>query len=109
MDLLKVIKESLDKVRATDITVYDLRGISPLADYTVVATIDVIRQANAVIEYLEEAAAKEGFRIRGVEGKDSTWILVDLSDVILHVFTKDERSNYDLDRLYMNVPKINMD
>ena len=54
MELLGLTKEALEKVNATDVNIYDLRGISPLADYAVVATIDVIRQANSCIEYIME-------------------------------------------------------
>ena len=108
MELLKIIKEALDKVKAYDIQVYDLRGISPLADFTVIASIDVIRQANAVISNLEEMTKDQDVKIRGIEGRDSSWILLDFYDVILHVFTKEERSNYDLDKLYVGVKKIDI-
>ena len=106
MELLELIKEALDKVKATDVKAYDLRGISPLADFTVVATVDVARQANAVIEHMYEDAKNNKLQIKSVEGKDTTWILVDLYDVILHIFTPEDRKNYDLDRLYMDIPQI---
>lgn len=108
MELLELIKEALDKVKATDVKAYDLRGISPLADFTVVATVDVARQANAVIEHMYEDAKNNKLKIKNVEGKDTTWILVDLYDVILHIFTPEDRKNYDLDRLYVDIPKITL-
>ena len=106
MELLDIIKEALDKVKAQDVKIYDLRGISPLADFTVVATVDVARQANACIDYIFEQSKEHNFKVKGIEGKDSTWILVDLCDVILHVFTQEERKNYDLDRLYFGIPQV---
>ena len=109
MELLKLVKEALDKVNAYDIKIYDLRGISPLADFTVIASIDVIRQANGVVNYIEEKRQEyPDLKIRGIEGRETTWILVDFYDVILHVFTKDERMNFDLDKLYLNVPQIDL-
>ena len=108
MELLEVIKDALDKVKATDIKVYDLRGISPLADYTVVATVSVARQANACIEHMYDDQKNDKLKIKNVEGKDSTWILIDLYDVILHIFTPEDRKNYDLDRLYMDIPQIEL-
>ena len=108
MELLELINEALQKVKATDIKVYDLRGISPLCDYTVVATIDVARQANACIEYIVDYQKDSKLKIKNVEGKDSTWVLIDLYDVILHIFTYEERNNYDLDRLYMGVPMVEL-
>jgi ribosome-associated protein len=107
MELLELIKDALDKVKATDVKIYDLRGISPLCDFTVVATVDVARQANAVIDYLNLEERNQKLKIRNVEGRETTWILLDLYDVILHVFTPEERKNFDLDRLYLNIPQIN--
>ena len=107
MELLELIKDALDKVKATDVKIYDLRGISPLCDFTVVATVDVARQANAVIDYLNLEERNKKLKIRNVEGRETTWILLDLYDVILHVFTPEERKNFDLDRLYLNIPQIN--
>lgn len=104
-DLVK-IKECLEKVKANDVRVYHLEGISPLFDYMIVATIDVARQADAVIDYLAEALQK---RPRSVEGRHGSWVLVDFNDIIIHIFTKDERGTYDLDRLYLGLPQIQYD
>ena len=106
MELLELIKDALDKVKAKDIKIYDLRGISPLADFTVVATVDVARQANACIEHMHENQRDNKLKIKNVEGRDTTWILIDLYDVILHIFTPEDRKNYDLDRLYIDIPQI---
>ena len=108
MELLELIKDALDKVKAKDIKIYDLRGISPLADFTVVATVDVARQANACIEHMHESQRDNKLKIKNVEGRDTTWILIDLYDVILHIFTPEDRKNYDLDRLYIDIPQIQM-
>lgn len=108
MELLSKIKEALDKVKAYDVVIYDLKGISPLADYVVIASVDVVRQANAVIANLEELTKDDNVKIRGIEGRDSSWILLDFYDVILHVFTKEERQNYDLDKLYVGIKKLDV-
>lgn len=108
MELLELIKDALDKVKAKDVKIYDLRGISPLADFTVVATVDVARQANACIEHMHEHHRDNKLKIKNVEGRDTTWILIDLYDVILHIFTPEDRKNYDLDRLYIDIPQINL-
>lgn len=108
MELLELIKDALDKVKAKDIKIFDLRGISPLADYTVIATVDVARQANACIEHMHEHHRDNKLKIKNVEGRDTTWILIDLYDVILHIFTPEDRKNYDLDRLYYGIPEIEL-
>ena len=108
MELLELIKDALDKVKAKDVKIYDLRGISPIADFTIIATVDVARQATSCIDYLNLEERNQKLKIRNVEGRETTWILLDLYDVILHIFTPDERKNFDLDRLYLNVPQINL-
>ena len=67
--------------------------------------MSVARQANACIEHMLDDQKNNKLKIKNVEGKDSTWILIDLYDVILHIFTPEDRKNYDLDRLYMDIPQ----
>ena len=64
MELLELIKDALDKVKATDVKIYDLRGISPLSDFTVIATVDVARQANSCIDYLHDGEQNKKIKIR---------------------------------------------
>lgn len=109
MKLLKTIIESLDKVKARNINIYDMEGISPLFDYMVIATIDSNRQADAATHYLKDDLAKEGFEVKNVEGKNSAWVLVDCYDVLVHVFTDEERAHYSLERIYMDVKQITVD
>ncbi len=105
MERLKIVKEALDKIKATNIRFYNLKGVSPFADYSVVATIDVARQGVSCLTYLAEFAKEGKISIKNIEGKDSSWILIDLYDIIVHLFTKEERANYDLDGLYMDIPE----
>lgn len=100
MDILESVRDALEKVKAKDITAYDLRGVSPLADFVVIATVDSARQANACIDYIEDFNKEGTLKIKNVEGKNSSWILIDLFDVIIHIFTEEERANYQLDKLY---------
>ena len=104
--MLDLIKETLEKVSAKDVKIYDLRGISPLMDFVVVATVDVARQSNACVDYINEHEKNQKLRVRNIEGRNTMWILIDLYDVVLHIFTPEERANYDLDRLYLNIPQI---
>jgi ribosome-associated protein len=63
----------------------------------------------AVVDYLREDAEKNNYSIRSIEGKgDSTWILVDLGDVIVNIFLGDERDTYNLDEIYSQFKKIEL-
>lgn len=77
-----------------------MRKYSPLFDFIVVATADSMRQMEAVSNYL-----KDEFVVRGVEKADA-WTLIDLNDIIINLFTGEERIKYGLDKLYHDLPPI---
>ncbi|MGL4949938.1 MAG: ribosome silencing factor [Anaeroplasmataceae bacterium] len=108
MKLLKTIYSSLDKVKAENVLIYDMKGYSPLFDYVVIATVDSKRQAEAVTSYLKDDCQQEGFNVKNIEGKQSSWVLVDCTDILVHVFTSEERENFNLERLYQEVPQVNI-
>lgn len=108
MNLLEVIVGSLEKVRATSINIYDVKLTNPLTDYLVVASVQTDRQAEGAVTYIKENALKNGFDVRQVEGKNGGWTLIDCRDVIVHVFSEDERCHYKLDSLYLDCPQVDI-
>ena len=108
MELLNVVVKALDDVKACDITVLDMKGISPLFDYMVIATSTNSRQSSALIHNVKEECEKNDFDIRGVEGKDEAWVLIDCKDIIVNVFTKEEREHYGLEKLYLDVKRVDV-
>ena len=95
------VVDCLDHNIVKDVVVYDARKTSPLYDYIIVASTMTARQMEACINYL-----KDDFEVRGFELADS-WTLIDLNDVIVHVFKEEERERYGIDRLYANLPIMN--
>lgn len=104
MSLREIILENLAKIKAVDILDYDTRGFSPFFDEMILASVDSERQASAIIGYLKEDCSKEGFSIRGIEGEGTEWVLVDLNDVIVSIFTKEERERLSLEKIYLDRP-----
>lgn len=100
MNELDLIVSELDKLNLEDIKVYNLNEKSPLFDYVIIATSKNDRQANAIIRNLRELEMKGEIKIKGIEDKDLSWILLDLDDVIVHVFTGEARLFYGLDEIY---------
>jgi len=97
----------LDEVKAEQIVVLDLRKLSDVADFFVIATAGTRRQAQAAATKLQEAAARRFGRRPGIEGyEDGQWVLVDLFDVVVHLFEPHPRVHYDLDMLWGDAPKI---
>ena len=96
-----------DERKADDIIVLDLNGISPVADYFVIASGVTARQLKAISRDIEkEMKARHATRL-GVEGfTEGHWILLDYGDLIVHLFLKDLREFYDLEMLWGDAPAV---
>jgi len=95
-----VVDAALD-VKAEDVVALDVREQSSFADVFVIATGRSDRQVRAIADAIEQAAKKAGVPPLGVEGvTEGRWVLIDLDDVIVHVFTPDTREHYDIERLW---------
>ncbi|KOS67948.1 ribosomal silencing factor RsfS [Lysinibacillus contaminans] len=107
--LLQAAYKAIDDKHGEDIVVLNMEGISLLADYFIITHGNSDRQVQAIARELQDVAVKEGHEIRRVEGFDGArWILVDLGDVVAHVFHKDERSYYNLERLWGDAPQLDI-
>ena len=110
MDKLKIVLEALDSVNLFDTMVYDLREKSPFFDYLIISSSTSQRQLKAVITHVQNDLAKNGYEIANVEGKNSnSWILVDCKDIIINVFTKDEREYYNLEKMLAEIDELNLE
>lgn len=96
-----------DEFRGTDTIVIDLTKITPIVDYFVISTGTSRRQMHAIAEEVDSILKAEGSKRIGLEGyDDSSWILQDYGDVVLHVFTEEAREIYDLEHLWADAPQI---
>ncbi|MDD6369211.1 ribosome silencing factor [Galactobacillus timonensis] len=104
-ELLNLVEKTLDEKLAENITVIDMKGVSPFTDHFVICTAMNSRHANALAEDLMKEAEKNGFHVRQREGAEgSSWILVDLYDCIVHIFTEQARQQYRLEQLWGDRP-----
>ena len=93
---------ALSEKKAEDIKVIDISEISVIADALVIATGNNKKQIQAMSDETEEKLSQEGYEHFCIEGYDSAnWVLIGYEDVIFHLFDKDTRSFYDLERLYI--------
>jgi ribosome-associated protein len=107
MEKLRLVTEAVVDKKAEDVVVLDVRAVSSFADTFVIATGRSDRQVQSIVDGVQEAARRHGWRSLGVEGySEGRWVLVDLVDVIVHVFQADARENYDLERLYADAPQV---
>lgn len=83
--------------------------LTSFADAFVIATAGSDRQARAVADAVVDSAKSEGEAVLGIEGyEDGRWILIDAGDVVVHVFIREAREQYDLDRLWGDAPRIEL-
>lgn len=93
--------------KAEDVTVMDLRGISPVTDYFVICTGTSDRQMRAICDEIREYGQRIGLRSIGVAGYDTgQWILIDFVNVVVHIFTPEHREYYDLELLWGDAPRV---
>ena len=91
----------LDEKKATNIHVIDVRGKSALTDFMVIASGTSSRQVSSLAEILQTALHKEKIRALSLEGRsEGEWVLMDLNDVIVHLFKPETRDHYNLETLW---------
>ena len=93
--------EALEDKKGEDVTVIDISTVSVLADYFIIASGNNYSQVQAMIDGVGEKLAKMGYEPKNIEGYHSgNWILMDYNDIIVHVFDKQNRMFYDLERIW---------
>ena len=96
-ELLKIAVKAADDKRAEDILALNMKGISLIADYFIICHGNSDKQVQAIAKEMKEKAEENGYEVKRMEGFDEArWILIDLGDVVAHVFHHEERSYYKL-------------
>ena len=109
MSMVKIAYKALDDKLAEDITVIHISKVSVLADYFMIASGANINQVQAIADEVMEKMERAGYPMRQIEGYDAAaWILMDYSDVVIHVFSRDDRRFYDLERIWRDGAIIDM-
>lgn len=99
--MAKIAYEALDERKGEDIKIIDISEISVLADYFIIANGTNDSQVRALVENVEEKLSKEGFEPKQREGYGlGSWVLLDFGNIIVHVFDKENRLFYDLERIW---------
>jgi ribosome-associated protein len=97
----KLAVAALEDRKAEDVKVIDIREVSPVADFFIIANGTNQNQIQAMRDACDEALYKAGLNTKQIEGNsNSTWILMDYGDIIVHIFSKEDRLFYDLERVW---------
>lgn len=101
MTLLEIITNTLDEKKAENIVTIDFREENSMYGHFVVADAPSFRQVKAMAEFVVEAIEKAGYSIKHLDlERESSWVLIDAYDVVVHLFMTEERSRYNLEKLY---------
>jgi ribosome-associated protein len=110
IDALKIALKAADDKKAHDFVALDISGIASFASYFLICTGDSSPQMKAIADEVEEKLRASGIRPSHVEGyQNSEWILMDYIDLVIHIFSKNARVYYDLERLWRDSKKLDVD
>jgi ribosome-associated protein len=107
IDVARQVVAAASEKKATDIVLLDTRGVCSFADYFVMCSGESSKQIEAIRDEIGHSLKKEGILPHHCEGAvDSGWLLIDLRDVIVHIFAPIEREHYQLDQLWSQAAPI---
>lgn len=107
LEIVELAAEACDDKRAEDIIALDMKDVSLVADYFLICHGNNERQVQAIARSIKEAVEENDITIKRLEGfKQARWVLVDIGEIVCHIFHKDERSYYNLERLWGDAARI---
>src|SRR5690625_6819500 len=105
--ILQYVVEACDDRKAENCIVLDMQQLTPIADYFVICHGNNERQVQAITRSVKDALEENGHEVKRIEGFDEArWVLLDVGTVVCHIFHKDERSYYNLERLWGDATHI---
>jgi ribosome-associated protein len=100
-DIKAAVVDALEDIKAFDITVMDVRQMTTVTSYMIVASGNSTRQCKAIADNVREKLKEKGVDARGIEGeKDGEWVLLDLGEIVIHVMVPATRAYYNLEQLW---------
>ncbi|GAA0457338.1 ribosome silencing factor [Alkalibacillus silvisoli] len=109
LELLQLTAKACDDKRAEELVALDMKELSLIADYFLICHGSNERQVDAISKGIKEAVEEKGVEVKKIEGKEGArWVLVDLDDVVVHIFHKEERSYYNLEKLWGDAEKVSL-
>ncbi len=106
LDMARTACHALEDKKGEDVRILDISHLSVMSDYFVITNGNSDSQVKALVENVEEKMHQAGYTLKQQEGKGGTWVLMDYGDVIVHIFDKDGRSFYNLERIWSDAKVI---
>lgn len=100
-EMVRLAYKALEEKKSEDIKIIEIGKISVIADYFIIANGTNSSQVDAMVDSVSQELGKAGFEAKRIEGvRNSGWVLMDYGDVVVHVFSKEDRLFYDLERIW---------
>ena len=110
LEMARLACQALDDKKGQDIKVIDIHEVSVIADYFVIASAANANQVEAMVDSVEETLGRAGYEPKQIEGtRNSSWVLMDYEDVIIHIFDEENRLFYDLERIWRDGTVLDTD
>ena len=106
LDIVRIAVQALDSKKAEDIEVVGIEKLTTLGDYLVIASGASSTQVRALADEVEDKLAQVGVEPHHIEGRSTSWVLLDYETVMVHVFYKEARNFYALERLWNDGQKL---
>lgn len=108
-EMLQVVVEACEDRKAENCVVLNMEQLTPIANYFVICHGNNERQVQAIVRSVKEAVEEKGYPVNRIEGfEQARWVLIDIGDIICHVFHKDERGYYNLERLWGDAEEVSV-
>ncbi len=107
--IIDIAANTLNDKKALNISAIHIGELTVIAEYFILATATSNTHVKALADAVEEKLKEKGFLPDHIEGKASGWILMDYSGVVIHIFSREAREFYDLDRMWDDGEKIDLD
>ncbi len=107
-EIVKIAVQALDSKKAKDIQVFQIDELSTLGDYLMIANGTSSTQVRALADEVEYKLSEAGREPHHIEGRATNWYLLDYQSVMIHVFDKEARDFYNLDRLWADAQQVDI-
>jgi ribosome-associated protein len=108
--MARIAYSALEDKKGENIKVIKVRDITIVADYFIIANGTNASQVSSMVDHVEGCLGKEGFPVKRIEGvKNKSWVLMDYGDLVVHIFSKEDRLFYDLERIWRDGVDVSKD
>ena len=107
--IIDIAANALNDKKAQDLNILHVEDLTVLTEYFVIATATSSTHVRSLADEVEEKLENDGLRPNHIEGKSTGWIVLDYGSVIVHIFTKDQREFYNLDKIWSDAKALELD